>query len=209
MGRPTFLRFPGGSFLEGYSYHTRWQWKNSIGPRAARPGHFNSAWGYWCTDFMGLPEYLLLSELIGAQPQMSVYDGYSIYKKYVPMNASQIFVQDALDALEYANGAVETPFGRLRADDGHPAPFGLSRMEIGNEEGITPDYQPLNAYHDHFHLVATAIRELHPSVDVIASAAVHGLPAQVPLERHRIAWKVYDLGRGTRIIMATSSRWQG
>ena len=170
--RPTFLRYPGGSFLEGYSFDTRWQWKRSIGPRAARPGHYNSAWGYWCTDFMGHAEYLLLAELIGAEAQMSVYDGYSIYNRYHDLNTSWQFAKDALDAIEYATGdAKSTHFGRQRAANGHPSPFHLPRMEIGNEEGITPDYQPINGYRDHFDLVAGAIRGRYPDVKVIASAA--------------------------------------
>ena len=169
--RPTFLRFPGGSFLEGYTFETRWNWQNAIGPRAARPGHFNSAWGYWCTDHMGLPEYLLFAELVGADAQMSVYDGYSIYQEYVPLNRSQVFAQDALDALEYAKGSATSKYGRVRVADGHAAPFRLPRMEIGNEEGTTPDYQPLNGYRNHYDLVANAIRSHDPSVKVIASAA--------------------------------------
>ena len=120
---------------------------------------------------MGLPEYLLLAQLIGADAQMSIYDGYSIYQKYISLNRSQPFAQDALDALEYATGGLNTPFGKRRAADGHAEPFKLPRVEIGNEEGTTPDYQPLHGYRDHYDLVANAIRKRHPSVKVIASAA--------------------------------------
>lgn len=102
---------------------------------------------------------------------MSIYDGYSIYQEYIPLNRSRVFAQDALDALEYATGSLDTLFGQRRAADGHIQPFELPRVEIGNEEGTTPDYQPLHGYRDHYDLVANAVRTRYPSVKVIASAA--------------------------------------
>ena len=74
--------------------------------------------------------FLLLAELIGADAQMSVYDGYSIYNAYRPMNESAIFAQDALDALDYARGDASTTWGARRVADGFPAPFALPRLEV-------------------------------------------------------------------------------
>ena len=69
-------RAQGGNYLEGTGPRTRWNWKRTIGPREARAGHYNTAWGYWVTDAVGLFELLMLCELVSAAPQLSVYTGY-------------------------------------------------------------------------------------------------------------------------------------
>ena len=72
------LRIPGGNYLEGVTLETRFDWKKTLGPIEQRPGHQNTAWGYWSTDGMGLLEYLRMAEDIGAQPLLSVFAGYTL-----------------------------------------------------------------------------------------------------------------------------------
>lgn len=128
--RPGFVRCPGGNYLEGTGPRTRWNWKSTIGPKEQRPGHYNSAWGYWVTDGMGLYEQLLLVELLGSQGQLGIFTGYSMGQPYIALNDSAVFAQDALDLLQFANGPVWSPYGSARAESGHAAPFGLTRLEV-------------------------------------------------------------------------------
>jgi len=160
---PGFVRAPGGNYLEGHGQRTRWNWKETLGPSAARRGHYNSAWGYWVTDSLGLYELLLLCELLGSQAQMSVYTGFSMGAAYVPLNESAVYAQDAVDMLEFANGANTTVWGAKRAAMGHAAPFGLRRLEVGNEEYWMTDYA------EHYQLITSAIWNADPSVTVVAS----------------------------------------
>lgn len=160
--KPGFMRTPGGNYLEGYSLETRWEWKKSTGPWAARPGHYNSAWGYWVTDGLGCYELLLLAELLGTEAQMAVYTGYSMNAPYVPLNESQVFADDALDMVEFANGGPATRWGAVRAAMGHPAAFGLRRMEVGNEEKDP-------AYGAHYALITSQLWAKHPEIQVVAS----------------------------------------
>lgn len=158
---PSFVRFPGGNYLEGYDQASRWAWKNTVGPAQSRPGHYNAAWGYWVTDGMGLFEYLVLCEELGAAPQLSVYTGYSMGQPYLPLNASHVFAQDALDAMDFANG--DGTWGQLRRQIGHPDSFGLKRFEVGNEE------KDMENYRSHFELIAGAIKQKDPDAVIVAS----------------------------------------
>ena len=172
--KPGFVRSPGGNYLEGFGQRTRWDWKATLGPAAARPGHYNGAWGYWVTDGMGLYELLRLSELLGCASQISIYTGYSMGAPYVPLNESAPFAADAVDLLEYANGAVGSKWGARRAAMGHAAPFGLTRLEVGNEEA------DMASYASHYKLITDAIWKADPAVHVVASGrwgpAIDGNP---------------------------------
>ena len=101
-------------------------------PPALLPPPDNSAWGYWVTDAVGIFELLSLCELAHAAPQLSVYTGYSMGAQYIPLNQSQVFAQDALDMVEFTAGDKASPFGRMRAAAGHPAPFvtDLSQLRL-------------------------------------------------------------------------------
>lgn len=130
---PRFLRFPGGCFVEGQeSPDNAFRWKRTIGPIEEREGHPNVNWGYRTTDGIGFHEYLQLSEDIGAKPLYVVNVGIW-HGGCDPYNKIDSWIQECLDALEYANGDVSTPYGKLRAKNGHPEPFGLNFIEIGNE----------------------------------------------------------------------------
>jgi len=130
---PRFMRFPGGCFVEGQnSPDNAFRWKRTIGRIEEREGHANVNWGYRTTDGIGFHEYLQLSEDIGAKPLFVVNVGIW-HGGCDPYNKIDSWIQECLDALEYANGDVTTPYGKLRAQNGHPKPFGLEYIEIGNE----------------------------------------------------------------------------
>jgi alpha-N-arabinofuranosidase len=132
--QPDFLHFPGGLYLEGGTIDTRFDWKKTIGPIAQRAGH-PGPWRYRSTDGLGLLEFLQWSEDMGSESVIGLYAGYSINGESVkPGPALEPFVKDALDEIEYAIGPVTSKWGAQRAKDGHPAPFPLHYVEIGNED---------------------------------------------------------------------------
>ena len=128
---PKFLRFPGGNYLEGNDFRNRFDWKRTIGDPDERVGHM-SPWGYRSSDGMGLLEFLLWAEDVGAEPLLGVFAGYTLNGDYVTADYLDGFVNDALDEIEYIIGGVDTKMGAQRAKDGHPEPFSLSYVEIGN-----------------------------------------------------------------------------
>eukprot|EP00727_Mastigamoeba_balamuthi_P007330 m51a1_g3217 putative alpha-l-arabinofuranosidase-like (916) ;mRNA; f:46537-49787 len=161
--KPSFVRFPGGNYLEGNTMETHWDWKKSLGDPASRPGHYNDAWGYWTTDGLGMHEYLLFCELLNSKPQLSVFTGYFLTRRYIPIEQSDQFIYDALDAIEYANGDVHTPYGRMRVAAGHPASFNMDRVEVGNEEALQDEYRT------HYNNITRGIWSRHPEMQVVAS----------------------------------------
>jgi alpha-N-arabinofuranosidase len=131
---PAFLRFPGGNYLEGNHINERFEWKKTIGPLVDRPGH-PSPWGYQSTDGMGLLEFLEWCEDLKMNPLLAVYAGYSLAGEHVNPGADlEPYVQDGLDEIEYVTGGADTKWGAERAKNGHPEPFKLTYVEIGNEE---------------------------------------------------------------------------
>jgi alpha-N-arabinofuranosidase len=124
--KPEFLRFPGGNYLEGNTFETRFNWKNTIGPIEERPGHMDDAWGYWSSDGMGLLEYLDWCEDLNMEPVLAVFAGYSLRgQKVKPGPELDAFIQEALEEIEYVSGDSSSTWGARRAKDGHPAPFKL------------------------------------------------------------------------------------
>lgn len=164
--KPAFLRFPGGCFIEGDYLANRFQWKKSIGNIENRPGHSN-LWGYRTSDGMGFHEFLQLAEDINAAPLFVVNVGLS-HNDNQPYNALNGYVQDALDALEYANGEVTTVYGAMRAANGHPAPFNIKYIEIGNENYFGDNYG--NRYLQFYN----AIKAKYPTVQCIGNVAAWG-----------------------------------
>jgi alpha-L-arabinofuranosidase len=163
---PTFLRIPGGNYLEGYTTGTRFPWKATLGPLEYRSGHPNSAWGYWSTDDIGLLEYLEIAQDLGAQPILALYDGYSVGGEVVPRSQYGAYVRDALEEIQYAIGGPRTKWGALRAADHHPRPFPLHYVEIGNED----NFDQSHSYRWRFAAMYRAIKARYPSLEVIASA---------------------------------------
>ncbi len=163
--KPAFLRFPGGNYLEGGTIATRFDWKKTLGPLTERPGH-PGPWGYRSTDGMGLLEFLLWCEDMGAEPVLGVYAGYSLGGEYVkPGPDLEPFVQDALDEIEYVIGPVTTKWGARRAKDGHPAPFKLRYVEIGNEDF----FDRSGSYDGRFAQFYDAIKAKYPHLKVVSS----------------------------------------
>ena len=176
---PTFMRLPGGNALEGNTIAERFQWKTTIGPLSARPGH-QAPWGYRSSDGLGLLEYLEWCEDLGMMPVLDVYAGYSLNGSFIaPGAALAPFVQDALDEIEYVIGGTNTVWGARRAADGHPAPFPLEYVEIGNEDF----FDRSGSYNGRFAQFYDAIKAAYPELKVIATTPVTGRTPDV-LDEH-------------------------
>jgi alpha-N-arabinofuranosidase len=174
--QPKFLRFPGGNYLEGETIASRFDWKKTIGDLSDRPGH-PAPWGYWSSDGMGYLEFLEWCEDLGTEPVLGVYAGLSFQEPVVEAGPDlQPFVQDALDEIEYTVGGPETTWGARRARDGHPAPFKLMYIEIGNEDGGP-------TYNDRFIQFYDAIKARYSNLQIIATSPVKGRVPDV-LDEH-------------------------
>jgi alpha-N-arabinofuranosidase len=162
---PKFLRLPGGNYLEGDNTQRRFIWKETIGPVAMRKGH-RGPWGYRSTDGLGLMEYLLWCEDMGAEPVLAVYAGYSLNGKHTdPGPELEPFVQDALDEIEYVAGPTNTQWGAERAADGHPEPFPLHYVEIGNEDW----FDKSGSYDARYTQFYNAIKAKYPELTCIST----------------------------------------
>lgn len=161
---PRFMRFPGGCYIEGSwgdGFTNRFEWKKTVGPIEERPGHINRNWKYKVTDGQGYHEYLELAEDLGANAMFVVNIGIGHDWK-VDENDIDPFIQEALDAIEYANGGTETFYGRMRAQNGHPEPFNLKYLEIGNEQEFMlnrDDY--MKRYMQFYNAIKTRWPDLH------------------------------------------------
>ncbi|HEU5068896.1 MAG TPA: alpha-L-arabinofuranosidase C-terminal domain-containing protein [Verrucomicrobiae bacterium] len=164
---PSFVRFPGGCWVEGDDMAHMYHWKNTIGDIDVRTPLWN-IWGYYATHGLGFHEYLQMAEDLGATPLFDINVGMS-HREVIPMDRMGQWVQDALDAIEYANGPTNTVWGGLRARNGHPAPFNLQYMEIGNENGGA-------AYHERWPLFVKAIKDKHPEMKLVANHWQGGYP---------------------------------
>lgn len=172
---PGVFRFPGGCIIEGNSLATRYQWKNSVGPVENRPLNENR-WNYTFKhkafpDYfqslgLGFYEYFLLSEDLGAEPLPVLSCGLSCQyesNEVVPLDELDPYVQDALDLIEFANGPATSQWGKLRADMGHPEPFGLKMIAIGNEQWG-------KVYPERLEVFIKAIRAQYPDIQIIGSS---------------------------------------
>ncbi len=175
---PGVFRFPGGCIVEGTDLETRYNWKNSVGPVENRPlnenrWHYTFAHRFFPDYFqsygLGFYEYFVLSEEIGAEPVPIVSCGLACQfqnndpSAHVPVDELWPYVQDAFDLIEFANGSADTEWGRLRAEMGHPDPFGLKYLGVGNEQW-GPEYpERLTVFID-------AIRKAYPEIKIIGSS---------------------------------------
>ena len=172
---PAFLRFPGGNYLEGDHLDERYEWKKTIGPLVDRPTH-PSPWNYHSSDGLGLLEFLEWCEDLHMQNVMAVYAGYSMKQEHVePGPKLDPYVQDALDEIEYATGGTDTKWGAQRAKDGHPAPFKLAYVEIGNEDF----FDQSKSYDGRFKQFHDAIKAKYPDQKLIATAPVTSVKPDV------------------------------
>lgn len=167
--KPSFLRFPGGCWVEGENLARMYNWKKTIGNVDVRTPLYN-IWQYYATHGLGYHEYLVMCEDLGATPLFDINCGMS-HKENVPLDLMDQWVQDTLDAIEYANGPTNTVWGGLRARNGHPAPFNLKYLEIGNENGGS-------AYRERWPLFVKAIKAKHPEIQLIANHWLGGYPKE-------------------------------
>ncbi|MGM9699453.1 MAG: alpha-L-arabinofuranosidase C-terminal domain-containing protein [Prevotella sp.] len=176
--RPTFFRFPGGCWVEGEEIAQRYQWKNTVGPIESRIPLWN-IWGYNATHGIGYHEYLQLAEDLGAEPLFCINAGVS-HKEVIPSDQIDQWIQDALDAIEYANGPVTSVWGAARARNGHPEPFNMKYIEVGNENFGS-------VYFRNFELISNAIKARYPEMQIISndwSGAHPTKPAHAMVDEH-------------------------
>lgn len=172
--KPGFIRFPGGCIVEGYDLSQRYQWKNTIRPVEDRQLIINR-WNfefahrptpdYFQTFGLGFFEYFQLAEDIGAEPLPILNCGMACQfntAELVPIGDLDPYVQDALDLIEFANSDVNTKWGKVRAGMGHPAPFNLKMMGVGNE-----NWGP--QYIERLKVFTKAIREKYPDLKIVNS----------------------------------------
>lgn len=176
--KPGVFRFPGGCIVEGTDLATRYQWKNTVGPVENRPLNENR-WhytfprrfypDYYQSNGLGFYEYFLLSEEMGAAPLPVISVGLACQyqnrnpEAHVPVDSLQPYIQDALDLIEFANGDTTTVWGALRAEMGHPAPFGLKYLAVGNEQWGPEYVERLTKFVD-------ALRSAHPEIEIVGSS---------------------------------------
>jgi alpha-L-arabinofuranosidase len=188
---PSFMRFPGGNWVEGDDVAHMYHWKNTIGNIDARAPLWNT-WGYNTTQGLGFHEYLQLCEDLGAAPLFCINAGLSLHDS-VPMGQMGQWVQDALDAIEYANGPTNSVWGALRANNGHPAPFGLKYMEIGNENGGAE-------YRERWRAIYHAIKQTYPDMQ-LCTPVWGGYPESPPpdmIDEHYYAAPEFFMRQASR-----------
>lgn len=169
---PRFMRFPGGCFVEGQeSPDNAFRWKRTIGPIEQREGHKNINWGYRTSDGIGFHEYLQLAEDLGAKPLFVVNVGIW-HGGCTPYDQLDEWIEECLDALEYANGDVTTKYGKMRAENGHPEPFNMEYIEIGNENynfNMDDNSDQSDHYPERYIQFYNAIKEKYPNVHCIGN----------------------------------------
>ena len=172
--KPKFMRFPGGCLVHGDGLGNMYRWKNTIGPIEQRVGQRN-IWGYHQTAGLGYFEYFQFCEDIGAKPlpvlpaAVSCQNSGGTWRiggtgqKGIALDDMQAYIQEVLDLIEYANGPVTSTWGAKRAEAGHPQPFNLEYIGIGNEDKQTPEFR------ERFKLIYDDVRAKHPEVKIIGT----------------------------------------
>ncbi len=171
---PGFLRFPGGCYVEGHNLSNRFEWRDTLKPIHERKATPVTFWGYPSSNGLGYHEYLQMCEDMKAEPMFVVNCGMS-HSEIAPMSQMGPFVQDALDAIEYAIGPVTSRMGALRAANGRAKPFPLKYIEIGNENGYNWSFGGPAPYYERFKLIHEAIKAKHPQIITISN-----VPTPVP-----------------------------
>ena len=174
---PKFMRFPGGCVVHGGGdgFWDTYRWKTTVGPKEQRKGIKNT-WGYHQSMELGYFEYFQLCEDMGMQPLPILPCGVSCQgtnggwnmrdqaQDVIPMEDMDEWAQDALDLIEWANGDVTTKWGKVRADAGHPEPFNLKYLGLGNEEKITPEFE------QRFKYIYDKVTAAHPEIVIVGTA---------------------------------------
>jgi alpha-L-arabinofuranosidase len=165
--KPAFVRWPGGCFVEGINIESAPSWRRSIGPVEKRPGTY-SPWGYWSSDGFGYHEFLQFCEDIGSDALYVFNAGVSCDFRsgtFIPDEGVDSIIADVLDGIEYAIGPASSKWGKIRAANGHPKPFPLKYIEVGNEQ-VGPRYsRRYNWFYD-------AIKKKYPQLKIVASMGI-------------------------------------
>ncbi|CAH0040638.1 unnamed protein product [Clonostachys solani] len=179
---PSMLRFPGGNMLEGLTNTTYWDWKDTIGPLKDRPG-FQGVWGYQQTHGLGIMEYLEWAEDMDLEIVVGVWAGLALDGGLTSEEDFPAVISDGLNEIEFICGSVDTKWGAVRAELGHPEPFPLRYVEIGNEDWLAGYPAGWDSYQEYrFPLFLKAINEAYPDIVVIASGSTHDGYKNLPLE---------------------------
>ena len=171
--KPKFMRFPGGCAAHGDGLHNMYNWKETIGPLEARKPQRN-IWGYHQSKGIGYYEYFQFCEDLGCEPLPVLAAGVSCQNSSdgghgqqggIPMDKMPEYVQDVLDLIEWANGdAKTTKWGKIRAEQGHPAPFNLKYVGIGNEDLISKTFE------ERYLMIIKAVKEKYPDIVVCGTS---------------------------------------
>ena len=192
--QPKFMRFPGGCVVHGGGdgFWNTYRWKTTIGPRHERKS-LKNCWGYHQSMGLGYYEYFQLCEDLGMAPVPILPCGVSCQganggwgmkgqaQDAVPMSEMDEWVQDALDLIEWANGDASTTWGRKRAEQGHPEPFGLKYLGLGNEERISPEFC------ERFKYIYERVTKAHPEIIIVGTAGPGSHPGNWDFEN---GWKL-------------------
>ena len=172
--RPKFVRFPGGCYVEGQeSPENAFHWEKTIGSIEERPGHKNVNWRYRTSDGMGFDEYLQLAEDLNAKPLYVVNVGLW-HGGMTPVDSIQPWIDECLNALEYANGPVTSKYGALRAKNGHPEPYNIEYLEIGNENNQPDPALQSDHYYERFKKFKDAVLAKYPNMHLIGNVVAWG-----------------------------------
>jgi alpha-L-arabinofuranosidase len=183
--KPKTFRFPGGCVVHGHGLDNAYRWKDTVGDVAQRKPNWN-LWGYHQSYGLGYFEYFQFCEDIGAEPlpilATGVSCGFRSPRQNAPLEQLQPWIDDALDLIEFANGPVDSKWGKVRAEMGHPKPFGLKLLGLGNEDHDT------KAFRKRFALVLKAVREKHPEIKIVGTS---GLGGEIPMYEFMNEQKVF------------------
>ena len=202
--QPAFLRFPGGCVVEGNNLENRYLWKNSLGAKERRKHNWNR-WAVHATDEsnnfrssfshygqtlgIGYYEYFRLCEYLGAKPLPVVSVGIAcqyMSTQFIPLDSPELetYIQDALDIVEFARGGMDTVWGRVRAEMGHPQPFPLEYFGVGNEQWLAEIEGKSNEFYKRFEIFEQRLHEKYPDLKIIGTVGpTVGTPS------HESAWK--------------------
>ena len=196
--KPKFVRFPGGCMLHGDGLGNIYNWKESIGPLKDRKPARN-IWNYHQTRGLGFYEYFQWCEDMGAQPlpvlaagvpcqnSAANADGLGGQQGGIPMADMPAYIQDVLDLIEWANGDPATSkWAKMRADAGHPAPFNLSMIGIGNEDLVSTTFT------ERYLMISKAVKERYPNIEVIGTVGPFHWPSSDYIE----GWKIANQNKG-------------
>ena len=194
---PKFMRFPGGCVVHGGGdgFWNTYHWKNTVGPKEQRKSLKNT-WGYHQSMSVGYYEYFQFCEDLGMQPVpilpcgvscQGTNGGWNMYPTQAqdacPMEDMDKWTQDALDLIEWANGDASTKWGKVRADAGHPAPFNLKYLGLGNEEKISPEFE------ERFKYMYNKIKAKYPDIVIVGTAGPGSHPDNPD---YKNGWRIAD-----------------